>query len=164
MRVPLLFYTRASNNLGKALGEGLGLLCVPFTSLSLSLSLTLSFTLSLSFTLFLSYLSLPLYFSPCTFLSLSLLSIIFFGVSNGRFRPCLYILMLLCIYDFNSVFLSTYNASLITVFLFMYNISAFFAFSFWWQQYYFRRVYFEFYDSSSYNILIYQIIVSFFLL
>ena len=35
-------------------------------------------------------LSLPLYISPFTFLTLSLLSIILFGVSNGRFRPCLF--------------------------------------------------------------------------
>ena len=81
---PPPFFTRATHNLGKVLGEGLGLLCAPFTSLTLTLSL--SFTLSI----FLSYLSLPLYISPCTFLSLSLLSIIFFGVSNGRFRPCSY--------------------------------------------------------------------------
>jgi hypothetical protein len=66
---------RASHNLGKALGEGLGLLCVPFTSLSPSLS----------FTFFLSYLSLPLYISPSTFLSLSLFSIILFGVSIDVF-------------------------------------------------------------------------------
>ena len=32
--------------------------------------------------------SLPLYISPSNFLSLSLLSIILFGVSNERFRPC----------------------------------------------------------------------------
>ena len=30
--------TRTSHNLGKALGEGLGLLCAPFTSLSLPLA------------------------------------------------------------------------------------------------------------------------------
>ena len=35
----------------------------------------------------LSYLSLPLYISPSTFLSLSLISIFLFGVSNGRFCP-----------------------------------------------------------------------------
>ena len=124
MRVPL-FYTRASHNLGKALGEGLGLLCapftlsIPFTSLSLHISIpftslslsplypfhlsipftSLSFSplypfhlsipfTPLSFSPSLSYLSLPLYISPSTFLSLSLLSIILFGVSNGRFRPC----------------------------------------------------------------------------
>ena len=67
MCVPLPFSRNLpenhSLNLGKALGEGLGLLCAPFTSL----------------------LSLPLYISP-TFLSL-LLSIILFGLSNGRFRP-----------------------------------------------------------------------------
>ena len=32
--------------------------------------------------------SLSLYIFPSTFLSLSLLFIILFGVSNGRFRPC----------------------------------------------------------------------------
>ena len=57
---------------------------LPFT-----LSLTIPFT-SIPFTLSLSYLSPSLYlsfylsFSP----SLSLLSIILFGVSYGRFRPC----------------------------------------------------------------------------
>ena len=78
----------------------LGLLCAPFTSLSLSLSFslflslshTLSLTLSLSFSLSLSLslLSLPpsLYLSFYLSPSLSLLSIILFGVSNGRFRPC----------------------------------------------------------------------------
>ena len=76
-RVPLPFSRNRpknhSHNLGKALGEGLGLLCAPFTSLYLSLS----------------YLSLPLYISHSTFLSLSLLlCVILFGVSNGRFRPC----------------------------------------------------------------------------
>ena len=107
-----------SHNLGKALDEGLGLLktgslslslslspfysfhfCIPFTSLSLHLSIPFSslslsplypFHLTLSLSLFLSYLSLPLYISPSTFLSLSLLSIILFGVSNGRFRPCFF--------------------------------------------------------------------------
>ena len=55
--------------------------------LSLSLSL---YPFHLSLSLSLSYLSLSLYISPNTFLSLSLflLSIILFGVSNGRFRPC----------------------------------------------------------------------------
>ena len=56
-------------------------LYIPYISLSLSLSLSLS------------YLSLPLYISPSSFLSLSpslyLLSMILFGVSTGRFRPCL---------------------------------------------------------------------------
>ena len=51
----------------------------PFHSLFLSIPFT-----SLS----LSSLSLPLYISPSTFLSLSLFSNILFGVSNGRFRPC----------------------------------------------------------------------------
>ena len=59
-----------------------------YLSHSLSLFLTLSFTLSLLSippSLYLSlYLSFSFSFSP----SLSLLSIIFFGVSNGRFRPC----------------------------------------------------------------------------
>ena len=54
--------------MGKALGEGLGLLCAPFTSLSLS---------PLSLSLCLSYLSLPLYISPSTFLFLSLLLFVF---------------------------------------------------------------------------------------
>ena len=87
-----------SHNLGKALGEGLGLLKTGSLSLSLSLSPHYPFQLSIPFTsipftsLSLSplslYLSLPLYISPSTFLSLSLLSIILLGVSNGRIRPC----------------------------------------------------------------------------
>ena len=53
---------------------------------------TLLFTLSIPFTSP-SYLSLPVYISPSTFLSLSLLLyIILFGVSNGRFRPCFLII------------------------------------------------------------------------
>ena len=106
VRVPLPFSRNRpenhSHNLGKALGEGLGLLCAPFTSLSLSplypFHLSIHFTsLSISplypFHLSLSlispslsiYLLLPfLSLSP----SLCLLSIILFGVSNGRFRPC----------------------------------------------------------------------------
>ena len=73
-------------------------LYIPFTSLSLSplysfTSLSFSplypFHLSIPFTSLSYYLSLPLYIFPSTFLSLSLLlSIILFGVSNGRFRPC----------------------------------------------------------------------------
>ena len=68
-------------------------LSIPFTSksippLSLPLSLSLFFYLSLS--IFISYLSLPLFISPSTFLSLSLLSIIIFGVSNGCFRLFFY--------------------------------------------------------------------------
>ena len=59
---------------------------------SLSLYASPFHTLSLSLYLSLSYLSLPLYISPSTFLSLSLLpsllSIILFGISNGRFIPC----------------------------------------------------------------------------
>ena len=98
VRVPLPFSrNRPENhlhNLEKALGEGLGLLCVPFTLSIPFTSLSLS-PLSLSNSLSLSYLSLPLYISPSTFLSLSpslsLLSFILFGVSNGRFRPCLYL-------------------------------------------------------------------------
>ena len=77
---PFFLHARASHNLGKALGEGLGLLCAPFTSLSLSpLSLILSLTPSLSLlSLPLSlYLSLSLYISPSTFLSLSLLLSLF---------------------------------------------------------------------------------------
>ena len=62
-------------------------LSIPFTSLSLSPRYPFHLSLSLN------YLSLPLYISPSTFLSLSLLlSIILFGVSNGRFRPCFIIL------------------------------------------------------------------------
>ena len=84
-----------SHNLGKALGKGLGLLKTGSLSLSLSLSPLYPFHLSIPFTnlslsplflsisLYLSYLSLPLYISP----SLSLISIILFGVSNGRFHP-----------------------------------------------------------------------------
>ena len=68
VRVPIPFCRNQpenhSHNLGKALGEGLGLLCTPFTSLSLS-------------PLSLSYLSLPLYISPSSFLSLSLLLSVF---------------------------------------------------------------------------------------
>ena len=65
-------------------------LSIPFPSLSLSPLLSIPFT-SLSLSLSLSYLSLPHYISSSTFLSLSLLlSIILFGVSNGRFRPCSY--------------------------------------------------------------------------
>ena len=60
VRVPLPFSRNLpenhSHNLGKAFGEGFGLLCAPFTSLSLSL---------------------PLYISPSTFLSLSLLLFVF---------------------------------------------------------------------------------------
>ena len=97
VRVPLPFSRNRpenhSHNLGKALGEGLGLLCapftlsIPFTSLSLSLFLSLSLSLSvlsLPPSLYLSFF-LSFSFSP----SLSLLSIFNFGVSNGRFHPCL---------------------------------------------------------------------------
>jgi hypothetical protein len=73
-------------------GEGLGLLCALFTSLSLY---TFHLSLSLLLSLPLSLLSLPLYIFPSTFLSLfpslSLLFIILFGVSNGRFRPCFFL-------------------------------------------------------------------------
>ena len=79
MRVPLPFSRNRpenhSHNLGNALGEGLGLLCAPFTFIpftSLSLLPLYSFHLSLSLSLSLSYLSLPLYISSSTFLSLSL--------------------------------------------------------------------------------------------
>ena len=66
-------------------------------SLPLSLSLispSISMSLLLSLPLSLSLLSLPpslclsFYFSFSLFPSLYLLFIIFFGVSNGRFRPC----------------------------------------------------------------------------
>ena len=93
MRVPLLFSKNRpgnhSHNLGKAIGKGLGLLCAPFTSLSLS---TLSLSLSLVLSLSLSLLSLPPSLYLFFFLSFSLshslclLSIILFGVSNGRFQ------------------------------------------------------------------------------
>ena len=86
VRVPLPFRRNRpenhSHNLGKALGEGLGLLCAPFTLsipfTSLSLSPLYPFRLSIPFTsLSLSYLSLPLYISPSTFLFLSLLLSLF---------------------------------------------------------------------------------------
>ena len=91
-----------SHNLGKALGKGLSLLCVPFSYLYLSplypfhisLSLSLSLSISLSLSLSLSLLSLPpslylsFYLSFSLSTSLCLLSIILFGVSNGRFCPC----------------------------------------------------------------------------
>ena len=102
---PSIFYTRAWHNLRKALGEGLGLLCALFTSLSLypfhlsiplypSLPLSIPLSLSFSPSQSLSLLSLPpslylsFYLSFSLFPSLSLLFIILFGVSNGRFRPC----------------------------------------------------------------------------
>ena len=70
-----------SHNLGKALGKGLGLLKTGSLSLSLSLSPLYPFHLSLS-------ISLPIYLL-LPFISLSLLlSIILYGVSYGRFRPC----------------------------------------------------------------------------
>ena len=96
VRVPLPFSRNwpknHSHNLGKALGKGLGLLCVPFTSLSLS-PLSLSLSLSLSLYIYLSLISpslsisllLPFFLSP----SLCLL-IILFGISNGHFCPCYY--------------------------------------------------------------------------
>ena len=85
VRVPLPFSRNLpenhSHNLGKALGEGLGLGCSPFSSLSLSplspFHLSIPFTSlslsppSLSLSLSLSYLSIPLYISPSSFLSLS---------------------------------------------------------------------------------------------
>ena len=101
---------------GKALGEGLGLLktgslllslflsplypfhpSIPFIPLSLSpLSLSLCLSLSLLSLPPSLYLSFYLSFSLSLLLSLfslspsiSHLSIILFGVSNGRFRPCL---------------------------------------------------------------------------
>ena len=91
VRVPAPFSRNGpenhSHNLGKALGEGLGLLCAPFTLsipfTSLSLSPLYPFRLSLSLSII----------SPSLSISLLLpffLSIILFGVSNGRFRPCFY--------------------------------------------------------------------------
>ena len=97
VRVPLPFSRNRpenhSHNLWKALGEGLGLLCAPFTSLSLSplsLSLSLSLSISLSIYLSLSLLSLPpsLYLSFYLSFTLSPSLCLLFGVSNGRFRPC----------------------------------------------------------------------------
>ena len=41
--------------------------------------------------IYIFYISHSLYISPSTFPSLSLLSNILFGISNGRFRPCLFI-------------------------------------------------------------------------
>ena len=110
VRVPLpLSRNRPENhshNLGKALGEGSGLLCAPFTSIPftyLSLSPIYTFHLSIPFTslsLYIYiYLSFYLSFSPSP--SLCLLSIILFGVSNGRFRPCYYILDSDLVFDFN---------------------------------------------------------------
>ena len=85
VRVPLPFSRNRpenhSHNLGKAFGKGLGLLCAPFTYLSLSPLSLLSLPPSLYISFYLSFS-----FSP----SLCLLSIILFGVSNGRFRPCYY--------------------------------------------------------------------------
>ena len=82
VRVPLPFSRNRpenhSYNLGKALGEGLGLLCAPFTLsipfTSLSLSPLYPFQLSLSLSLLLYF---PLYISPSTFLFLSLFSLSF---------------------------------------------------------------------------------------
>ena len=87
---PSLFYTRAYHNLGKALGEGLGLLCglsplYPSLSLSLPLSpsLSLSIHLCLSPSLSLSLISpslsisllLPFFLSLYFSLSFSLASL-----------------------------------------------------------------------------------------
>ena len=78
VRVPLPFSRNLpenhSHNMWKSLGKGLGLLCA-------------ARAFHLSFSPSLSYLSLPLYISPSTFLSLCLTSIILFDVSNGRFHP-----------------------------------------------------------------------------
>ena len=81
-------------------------LSIPFISLSLSplypfhISISLSLyiyiylSLSLSFSFYLSISlispSLSIYLLLPFFLSLSLFSIILFGVSNGRFRPCFF--------------------------------------------------------------------------
>ena len=101
VRAPSLFYTRAGHNFSIPL----------FPSLSLSLPLSPSLYLSLPLypSLYL-LLSLPLssLISPSLsislllpfFLSLSFISLLFiilFGVSNGRFRPCLFNI---CTYDF----------------------------------------------------------------
>ena len=115
VRVPSLFYTRAWHNLGKALGEGLGLLCALFTSLSLSplypsLSLSFSPSLPLSLSLIspspflatffgdslcLKWPSLICFFQftkevciDFNFIYCYRLSLSLSGVSNGRFRPC----------------------------------------------------------------------------
>ena len=91
LKRPSLFHFTLSFSLSLSLPPS------PSLSLSLSLSnpLSLSFSPSLSPSLSLSLLSLPpslylsFYLSFSLFPSLSLLFIILFGVSNGRFRPCL---------------------------------------------------------------------------
>jgi len=84
----------------------LSLYASPFHSLSLypfHLPLSLSLSLSPPSLSLLSFL--PLYISPSTFLSLHLLlSIILFGVSNGRFSPCFFI-----IYQLQTDFLFIFN-------------------------------------------------------
>ena len=112
VRVPLPFSSdrpeNHSHNLGKALSEGLGLLCVPFTLsipfTSLSFSPLYPFHLSIPFNL-----SPPLYVSPSTFLSLSLLLALFslsfslaylldvFVLVSSIFHPRYYIIS----YDYN---------------------------------------------------------------
>jgi hypothetical protein len=91
-RPPPFFRNRPENhshNLGSIRRrDGLNQNWLPIT---LSLSHIYPFHLSIPFTilsLYLSYPSLPLYIFPSTFLSLSLLSIILFGVYNGGFHPC----------------------------------------------------------------------------
>ena len=77
VRVPLPFSRNRpenhSHNLGKALGERLGSLCAPFTSLSLSpLSLSLSLSLSLIYPSLSISLLLPFFISLSFSLSFSL--------------------------------------------------------------------------------------------
>ena len=78
VRVPLPFSRNRPenhfNNLGKALGEGFGLLCAPFTSLRY-------FHLSIPFT------SLSLSLSLSLFLSISLLLPFFLSLSFSLFSP-----------------------------------------------------------------------------
>ena len=65
-------------------------LSIPFTSLSLSPLYPFHLSLSLLYLPPSLYLSFYLSFSLSP--SLSLFSIIFFGVSNGRFHPCFWII------------------------------------------------------------------------
>jgi hypothetical protein len=123
VRVPLPFSRNRpenhSHNLGKALGEGLGLLCSPFTlpipfttilsppypfHLSIpfnSLSLSPLYPFHPSLFLSLSYLSLPIYISPSAFLSLSLLLSLFslsFSLASSYYTSSMINSLLLRLY------------------------------------------------------------------